>query len=80
MGDVLRDLLEFHTHLLAAFVISPWIYGTFPGFILGLIYDHLNSGGKTEKAQKLLKWSFIGYGYFFALCLWAIATDNFPAI
>jgi hypothetical protein len=34
--------------------------------------------GKAEKAQKLYKWSFIGYGYFFALCLWAIATDNFP--
>lgn len=63
-----------------AFIISPWIYGFFPGIILGIIYDQLKIRGKTETAQKLLKWSFIGYGYFFALCLWAIATDNFPAI
>ncbi len=80
MREVLSDLFQFNLHLLLAFVISPWIYAVFPGFILGTIHEQLKFRKKFRQAEKLVKWSFVGYGYFFALCFWAIATGNFPAI
>lgn len=80
MIDVLKNLAEFNYHLLLAFIIAPWIYGGIAAFTLGAIYDQLNFRGKTKQAKRLLKWALIGFGYFYVLCVWALASDNFPRL